>query len=88
MNLGVSPLYLGPNRALAMGDDTIALLTGAYQDQLTLARLDATLSLSYLDVAKTPTNDLNVYDMVRRGPDVVVGWLGRDGALSLARLTP
>ena len=63
------------------------MLTGAYQDQLTLARLDATFAVD-LDIAKTPTNDLNVYDMVRRGPDVVVGWLGRDGALSLARLTP
>jgi len=88
VSLGVSPLYVGPNRALAFGDDTIALLTGVYQEQLTLARLDATLSRSYLDVAKTPNNDLQIYDMVRRGPDVVVGWIGREGALMLARLTP
>jgi hypothetical protein len=88
VNLGMSPTYLGQNRALAFGNDTIALLTGAYQDQLTLAYLDATFSLSYLDVAKTPSNDLQIYDMVRRGPDVVVGWIGRDGQLMLARLTP
>lgn len=87
VSLGATPRYVSTLRAVAFGADTVTLLNGAYQEQLSIARLDATLALSNLDVAKTPIDDLQVYDMVRRGPDVIVGWLTGAG-LTLARLTP
>jgi hypothetical protein len=80
--------YAGNTRAVAFGDDTVTLLTGAYQEEVTLARVDGTSSLSLIDVARGPVNDLYMYDMVARGPDVVVGWIHGQGVLTLARVTP
>ena len=42
------------------------------------------------DVVSTPFTYGGIYDMVRRGPDVVAGWISRyaDAPISLVRLTP
>jgi hypothetical protein len=88
VTLGTAALYVDPTRATAFGSDTIVMLNNAYQDELTLADVGGTGALSYITVARSPTNDIYMYDMVRRGPEVVVGWIHGQGALTLARVTP
>jgi len=85
------PAYLGEAPAIALGDDTVVLVPGSGHDELgvVVVDLDGKLVTPLLNVAKAPAIQVNVYDMVRRGSDLVVGWLSPlTGAVSLARVTP
>ena len=88
--VGVFPYPYGPSRAVAFGDDTVVVIDGAYvTGRIAVAHLasDGRYVTPVFDAARGPNYySLGPFDMVRRGPDVVVGWLG-DG-LRLARVTP
>jgi hypothetical protein len=77
-------------RALVAGEDTLALLTGDHTRQLALARLgaDGHVVGAIREIIHAP--DFGFPHLVRRGPDIVVGWIrtsGR-GSLGLARISP
>jgi len=90
--LAASASYYGRAPAVAFGDDTVVLLPGAAGQALGLARvaLDGTLVTPPHDVLAAPNYFFGAWDMVRRGPDVIVGWMtwGVPSPIGLARLTP
>jgi len=91
VTLGMSPDYGARSPAVAFGDDTVVLVSGG-QQRLALARvaLDGTVLTPTHDILVSPNYEFNAWDMVRRGPDVIVGWVNWDSTqpIGLARLTP
>jgi hypothetical protein len=87
--VGVFPYMYGRSRAVSFGADTMVAIDGSYVNgRLTLVHLandGQTVAPTY-DLAGSPYFYLGSFDMVRRGSDVVVGWLKND--LHLARVTP
>jgi len=89
ITLGLYPTYFGRAPAVAFGDDTVVLLSGNEQELLTVARADAAGKIATRqDIAAAPAYPLVTYDLVRRGPDAVVGWMNAGGPLMLARVKP
>ncbi|HEY7370630.1 MAG TPA: hypothetical protein VIF57_00520 [Polyangia bacterium] len=85
------PDFFGEAPAIALGDDTAVLVDGYGGEELAVIRvgLDGSIVTPLRDVAKAPAGPLTSYDMVRRGPELVVGWLSSStGAFQLARVTP
>jgi hypothetical protein len=85
------PDFFGQAPAIALGDDTAVLVDGYAGAELAVIRagLDGSIVTPLRDVVKAPATPLTSYDMVRRGPELVVGWLSpTTGALQLARVTP
>ncbi len=91
VTVGVYPNFLGRTAALAFGDDTVILLNGFDRHQMAVIRIDkdGKIVKPAYDVAISPDEGLRQFDMVRRGTDIVVGWLQTRGAgVTLARITP
>jgi hypothetical protein len=87
--VGVSPYLYGSSRSVAFTADTLVAINGSYINGLiTLVHLasDGQTVAPVYNIARSPYYYLGSFAMVRRGSDVVVGWL-REG-LSLARVTP
>jgi hypothetical protein len=87
--LGFYPYFLGRAPAVAFGDDTVILLSGAEKEDLAIMRVDkegTVVTLAH-DIAIAPTYPPYAFDMVRRGPEVVVAWPSA-GAVKLARIAP
>lgn len=81
--------YFGRSPAAAFGSDTVVLLNGYQTETLSVVRADASGQIvSRNDVAISPDYTTGVYDMVRRGSDVVVAWMKAGNVLMLARVTP
>jgi len=84
------PSYGARAPAVALGDDTLILMSSPAQEELILVRVDVngkTVGMPY-DVARSPAYGLYGYDMVRRGSEVVVAWAQGGQTLKLARVTP
>lgn len=89
--LAVSPGFFGTAPAIALGGDTAVLVSGSGHDELGVVRVgpDGALVTPYRSLAKAPTIQIDAYDMARRGPDLIVGWLSPStGAIELARIAP
>jgi hypothetical protein len=75
-----------------VGDDTVALVLDAPQNALAVVRLglDGQIVTPMRDIIKGPIGGMG--DMVRRGPELVIGWIvysyNGDTHLHLARLAP
>jgi hypothetical protein len=84
------PTYFGVAPAIAFGDDTLVLIGGYGHEELALVHvLPGGLVAGLRGVVKAPALEIDVYDMARRGTELVVGWLSPStGALGLARVTP
>jgi hypothetical protein len=83
--------YQTGSSAVALGDDTMVLLNGRATSQLAVARLgaDGHVGGAIRQLAKGPI--YRYQQIVKRGPDVIVGWHAQDGQrhwLGLARFTP
>jgi len=89
--LATYPGFLGTAPAIALGGDTAVLVSGSGHDELGVVRVgpDGALVAPYRSLARAPSIQIGAYDMVRRGPDLVVGWLSpTTGAIELARIAP
>jgi hypothetical protein len=87
--VGTPPDTFGSSRGVAFGMDTVVVIAGGqYGGRLSLARLgsDGQIAAPTYDLARAPEYYLGDFEMVRRGPDVVVGWWTT--GLRLARVTP
>jgi hypothetical protein len=83
--------YQGPAAALAFGADTVAFLQSASTGGYAIARIgpDGTLVGPIRKVAAMPYGSMGGPQMVRRGPELVVGFMGGiDNLLYLARIVP
>ena len=84
------PTLYGPPLAAGFTGATVVLINSSYVTGrlsfLTVAS-DGSIATPAYDVARTPFY-LGPIKMVRRGSDVVVGWLGGGDGLRLARVTP
>jgi len=85
--------YYGPSPAVAIGDDTLVLVSDQQVSSLALARVgpDGQIRTRPYGILRGPTLGVGNNDMVRRGPDVIVTWLSYNGAfprVGLARITP
>jgi hypothetical protein len=91
VEIGPYPDRYGLAPAVAFGDDTVALV-GGDAGKLGVVRVasDGRIVTPLRDVVSDPSTYGAIYDMVRRGPDVVAGWISRyaDAPISLVRLTP
>ena len=90
VTVGIYPNFLGRSPAVAFGDDTVVLLNGSDEEELAVARIDrdGKVVKPAFDIATSPYYGLSQYDMVRRGTEVVVGWLRPGQYLKLARVMP
>ena len=85
------PNFPGRADAVAFGDDTVILVSSFNSTQLAITRLDkdGKVVTPVQDVARAPFYGLSQFEMARRGPEVVVGWLRASGErMMLARVTP
>jgi len=91
VEIGPFPEHYGLAPAVAFGDDTVVLV-GGDEGKLGVVRVasDGRIVTPLRDVVTGPFTEVALYDMVRRGPDVVAGWISRyaDGPISLVRVTP
>jgi hypothetical protein len=92
VSLATNPPYYGRSLAVAFGDTTVVLV-GGYSGQalgLTRLALDGQVLTPVHDVIAGPDYWMQWWDMARRGPDVIVGWLRQDqqSLVGLARLSP
>ena len=87
--LATYPPFTGILRATAVGDDTVVLLSAADRGALGLARvtLDGRFVRMFDAIAQSPAYGFYDMAMVRRGPELVVGWTWGN-QLTLARVVP
>jgi hypothetical protein len=82
--------YSGPS-AIAFGNDTVVLIGSITQETVGVVRvgLDGRIIAPLHPILRSPNTPPAGLDMVRRGSELVVGWLSPSTyALELARLTP
>jgi hypothetical protein len=87
--IGAFPFF-ARSPAFAFGDDTVVLLGSYDGTKLAITRVasDGRVVVPATDIARTLNSPLGTYDMVRRGPEVVVAWTKGGQGLGLARVVP
>ena len=81
----------GDARPVGFGADTVALLVGVTPAKaigITRVGADGEIVAPAYKIASGPDVYAAWYDIVRRGPDAVVVWLGFSGGLRIARVAP
>jgi hypothetical protein len=87
--VAMAPDFYGPAPAVALGDDTVVLASRVYGDGIGVTRLtsDGRVVWPYREVARSSPGYTSGFDMVRRGPEIVVAFSG-PGQIYLERLKP